>query len=40
VWGAKLRGLHAAIDMLLPFAAVAFGLTAIGLVFAIESALT
>jgi hypothetical protein len=40
VWGAKLRGMHAAIDMLLPFAAVAFGLTAIGIVFAIESALT
>jgi hypothetical protein len=40
VWGARLRGMHAAIDMLLPFAAVAFGLTAIGLVFAIEYAMT
>jgi hypothetical protein len=35
VWGAKLRSTHAAIDMLLPLAAVAFGLTAIGIVFVI-----
>ena len=27
VWDNKLRGTHAAIDMLLPFAAVAIGLT-------------
>ena len=40
VWGARLRSMHAAVDMLLPFAAVAFGLTAIGIVFAIENALT
>jgi len=33
VWGSRLRGTQAAIDMLLPFAAVAFGLTAIGIVF-------
>ena len=39
VWGAKLHNMDAAIDMLLPFAAVAFGLTAIGIVFVIESAL-
>ena len=35
VWGSKLRGIHAAIDMLLPLAAVAFGLTALGIVFLI-----
>jgi len=35
VWGSKLHGTHAAIDMLLPLAAVAFGLTAIGVVFLI-----
>jgi hypothetical protein len=35
VWGGKLRGTQAAIDMLLPLAAVAFGLTAIGIVFLI-----
>lgn len=35
VWGSKLHGTHAAIDMLLPLAAVAFGLTAIGIVFLI-----
>jgi hypothetical protein len=35
VWGSKLRGMHAAIDMLLPLAAVAFGLTALGIVFLI-----
>jgi hypothetical protein len=35
VWGSKLRGTHAAIDMLLPLAAVAFGLTALGIVFLI-----
>ena len=34
VWGSKLRGAHA-IDMLLPLAAVAFGLTALGIVFLI-----
>jgi hypothetical protein len=35
VWGSRLRATHAAIDMLLPLAAVAFGLTAIGIVFLI-----
>jgi hypothetical protein len=35
VWGSKLRSSHAAIDMLLPLAAVAFGLTALGVVFLI-----
>ncbi len=35
IWGGKLRSMHAAIDMLLPFAAAAFGLTAIGIVFLI-----
>jgi hypothetical protein len=35
VWGSKLRGTDAAIDMLLPLAAVAFGLTGIGIVFLI-----
>jgi len=40
VWGARIRGSHAAIDALLPLAAVAFGLTAIGIVFVIVSALT
>jgi hypothetical protein len=35
VWGSRLRGTDAAIDMLLPLAAVAFGLTAIGIVFLI-----
>jgi hypothetical protein len=35
VWGSKLRGADAAIDMLLPLAAVAFGLTALGIVFVI-----
>jgi hypothetical protein len=35
--GGKLRGMHAAIDMLLPLAAVAFGLVTIGTVFAICS---
>jgi hypothetical protein len=35
VWGSKLHGTDAAIDMLLPLAAVAFGLTAIGIVFLI-----
>ena len=35
VWGARLRGSDAAINMLLPLAAVAFGLTAIGIVFLI-----
>ncbi len=37
VWGAKIKGSHAAIDVLLPLAAVAFGLTAIGIVFLIEA---
>jgi hypothetical protein len=35
VWGARLRGSDAVIDLLLPLAAVAFGLTAIGIVFLI-----
>jgi len=38
VWGAKLHGSHAAVDALLPLAAVAFGLTGIGIVFVIEKA--
>ena len=38
VWGARLHGSHAAIDMLLPLAAVAFGLTAIGIVFVVVAA--
>lgn len=40
VWGARIHGSHAAIDVLLPLAAVAFGLTAIGIVFVVEHALT
>jgi hypothetical protein len=39
VWGSKLRSTDAAIDMLLPLAAVAFGLTAIGIVFLICASL-
>jgi len=38
VWGAKLRGTDAAIDVLLPLMAVSFGLTAIGIVFVIVRA--
>jgi hypothetical protein len=38
VWGSKLRSTHAAIDALLPLAAVAFGLTALGIVFLIVNA--
>lgn len=38
VWGAKLRGSHAAIDVLLPLMAVSLGLTAIGIVFVIVRA--
>ena len=38
VWGAKLRSVHAAIDVLLPLIAVSFGLTAIGIVFDIVRA--
>jgi hypothetical protein len=38
VWGAKLHGAHAAIDVLLPLIAVSFGLTAIGIVYAIVRA--
>jgi hypothetical protein len=38
VWGAKLHGTHAAIDVLLPLIAVSFGLTAIGIVFVIVRA--
>jgi hypothetical protein len=37
VWGSRQRGTEAAIDMLLPLAAVAFGLTGIGVVFLICS---
>lgn len=40
VWGARLHGTHAAIDVLLPLAAVSFGLTAIGIVFVIVRALS
>jgi hypothetical protein len=39
VWGGKIKGSHAAIDVLLPLAAVAFGLTAIGIVFLIDAGL-
>jgi hypothetical protein len=35
VWGSRLHGTQAAIDMLLPLAAVAFGLTALEIVFLI-----
>ena len=35
VWDSKLHSTDAAVDMLLPLAAVAFGLTAIGIVFVI-----
>jgi len=38
VWGAKLHGTDAAIDVLLPLMAVSFGLTAIGIVFVIVRA--
>jgi hypothetical protein len=37
VWGGRVSGTNAAIDMLLPLAAVALGLTAIGIVFLIRS---
>jgi hypothetical protein len=40
VWGASLHGSHATLDVLLPLAAVAFGLTAIGIVFVIVNATT
>jgi amino acid transporter len=39
VWGAKLHGAHAAIDVLLPLIAVSLGLTTIGIVFVIVRAL-
>lgn len=35
VWGGRLKGSHAAIDAVLPLAAVAFGLAALGIVFAL-----
>ena len=38
VWGARLHGAHAAIDVLLPLIAVSFGLTAIGIVYVIVRA--
>jgi hypothetical protein len=38
VWGARLRGSDAAIDVLLPLIAVSVGLTAIGIVFVIVRA--
>jgi len=40
VWGAKLHGTHAVIDVLLPLMAVSFGLTGIGIVFVIVRALS
>ena len=40
VWGAKLHGTHAAIDVLLPLIAVSLGLTAIGIVFVIVRAVS
>ncbi|WFU56995.1 hypothetical protein QA639_05570 [Bradyrhizobium pachyrhizi] len=39
VWGSTINSSHATIDMLLPLAAVAFGLTAIGIVFLICASL-
>ncbi len=39
VWGGRVHSMHAAIDMLLPLAAVAFGLTCIGIVFLICASL-
>jgi hypothetical protein len=39
VWGSKLKSMDAAIDILLPLAAAAFGLTAIGIVFLICASL-
>jgi len=33
VWQGRLKGIDATIDLLLPFAAVAFGLLALGIVF-------
>ena len=38
VWGARLHGSHAVIDVLLPLMSVSFGLTAIGIVFVIVRA--
>jgi uncharacterized membrane protein YjgN (DUF898 family) len=38
VWEARLKGSHAAIDVLLPLASVAIGLTALGIVFALVAA--
>jgi hypothetical protein len=38
VWGSRLRSMHAAIDILLPFVAAAVGMTAIGIVFAVVAA--
>jgi hypothetical protein len=40
VWGSRLKSTHAAIDILLPLAAAAFGLTAIGVVFLICASTT
>jgi hypothetical protein len=37
VWGSNVRSMHAAIDMLLPLAAVAFGLVALGIVFLVSA---
>lgn len=39
VWDSRLKSTHAAIDMLLPLAAAALGLTAIGIVFLICASL-
>ncbi|WP_139486720.1 hypothetical protein [Bradyrhizobium ivorense] len=39
VWGSTINSTHATIDMLLPLASVAFGLTAIGIVFLICASL-
>jgi hypothetical protein len=39
VWDGRLKGADAAIDMLLPLAAAAFGLTAIGIVFLVCASL-
>jgi hypothetical protein len=40
VWGARLHGTDAAIDVLLPLMAVSFGLMAIGIVFVIVRAVS
>lgn len=38
IWGSRLKARHAAVDALLPLAAVAFGMIGIGIVFAMVAA--